>query len=235
MHNELSGGRSIPRHMGIRERCVAACQGCPCPILCCWRGGAVLGTAGAAVAMLRVDVSAIVVEGRARQDGKDGALLHMLHGIVLRVQERYQLQWRPSPTIPSNQGYVGTCTAHSLLKVIIAQLEAKYGVRADFHAHIQQVIEVADCLNGVSIPNAAAAISAMRAGLTSRGGPFQIFAWIQSLAIDLMSCGVLWGTPTGTSISSQAQQTTTSFPNPFMVRMLFAVGTAMQSRALVRT
>ncbi|EOD20664.1 miro domain-containing protein [Emiliania huxleyi CCMP1516] len=179
---ELLEGLPLPLHMGIRERCVAAFQKA-CPVLRCWRSGAVLGLPGAAAAaaMLRVEATAIIVEVRTSGDGKDGLLLHKLHSIVLGVQDRYRLPWRPPPSIPSNQGYEGTCVAHSLLKVVIAQLDAKYGISIDFDRHIQSVIEAADCLSGAHVPDVAERVSNMRTGLASSSGErFQIRVEVQT-------------------------------------------------------
>jgi len=156
--------------------------------------GAVLGLPGAAAAaaMLRVEATAIIVEVRTSGDGKDGLLLHKLHSIVLGVQDRYRLPWRPPPSIPSNQGYEGTCVAHSLLKVVIAQLDARYGVCVDFDRHIQSVIEAADCLSGVHVPAAAERVSSMRTGLASSSGErFKICVEVQAYdSFDELLCAV---------------------------------------------
>jgi hypothetical protein len=86
------------------------------------------------------------------------------------VQDRYQLPWQAPPVVPTNQGYVGTCVAHSMLKVIVDQLCRRYGVKVDFDRHVNKVIEAADCLDGVTPPDAAKRISDMKTGFEDSHG-----------------------------------------------------------------
>ena len=54
--------------------------------------------------------------------------------------------------------------AQSLLKVIISQLHAKYGVDIGFEEHGQLVIHVTNCINGALLHEAAEAITNMQSG-----------------------------------------------------------------------
>ena len=172
---ELLDGRALPVHIGLAERCIAGSQGMGShQAIRTWRRGVLLADAGGQpVALLSIEANAIVLDvlDVGGGGGGGGGLLHRLETLVYRVIDEYPgLHWRPAPVPPSNQGYESSCTCHALLKVVIAQLDAKYGVKVDFHSTINQIIEKTDPLllkEGSTIPAVAEVFSSLVTGLAS--------------------------------------------------------------------